>query len=100
MKNTMDVILHKLLEWLPILAIVGTALSALARWVSNLKKQIVDAHSKISILNNRLNEIESRQGRFEDKIDQSLLEVNRRIDDCKNSILDNIQIVLRAITKT
>ena len=96
----MEGILHRLVEWMPILAVTGAAIGRLWIWITHLKTDVKDAHDKIHIIHTRLAEIEARQIRFEDKIDIALLEINRRIDDCKKSVLENIQIVLQAVTKT
>lgn len=97
--HSMDAMLNKLLEWLPLLVIIGGALSAFAKWIVSLKKKIDDAQAQIKIMRKQVADIESRQLRFEDKIDIALLEVNRRIDDCKTSILDNLKVVLQAVSK-
>lgn len=95
----MESMLNRLLEWMPILVIIGGALAGLARWILKLKSDIRDAHVKLHSVTERVNDIEARQLRFEDKIDLALTEVHRRIDDCKNSILENIKIVLQAVSK-
>lgn len=78
----------KILEYMPFLALLG----GLGRWIFQLKTQVESAHR-------RLDDLEDRQTRFEDKIDAALLEINRRIDDCKDSILKSVNTVLQAVSK-
>lgn len=98
--NGMDAILNRLLEWMPVLAVIGTAIITFGKWIFNLQRKVESAQADVEDLQNRLELMEARQEKFENKIDQTLLEVNRRIDDCKNSILENLKVVLKAVSHT
>lgn len=81
-------ILSKAVEWLSILGIfIG-----LAKWIFQLKADVNDAHKRIEIL-------ESRHNRVEDKIDSNMQEINRRIDDCKNVILASVNNLMQVLNK-
>lgn len=82
-------LLSHILELMPILAVIG----GMIRWIFQLKDEVKNAHA-------RLDGMEDRQNRFEDKNDHNMVEINRRIDDCKDSILKSINAIYNAINKT
>ena len=81
-------LLTRILDWLPILALIG----GMMKWIFQLKDEIKHAHT-------RLNNMEERQKRFEDKNDHNMSEINRRIDDCRDAILKSVNAVYQAINK-
>lgn len=79
---------NKIVTWIPILG----ALYGLFRWIFSLKQDIKDAHD-------RIDELEKRHEKLEDRIDVNMKAIHERIDDCKDSILKSLQSVLQAISK-
>lgn len=79
---------NKIITWLPILG----ALYGMLRWIFALKQDIKNAHD-------RIDELEERHEKLEDRIDANMKAIHARIDDCKNSILATLQSVLQAISK-
>lgn len=81
-------IVNKIATWVPI----GAALAGIGRWIFQLKGDIREAHD-------RIDELEARHIRMEDKIDFNMKEINRRIDDCKNSVLASVNAIFQVLSK-
>jgi hypothetical protein len=95
----LEIIMQKAIELMPLFVSFG----AIATWVFKMKENIRILKITVKDLNERINTIEKRHGRFEDKLEEYMKDTTQRIDNCRESILssvnNNMHILLKALTK-
>jgi predicted RNase H-like nuclease (RuvC/YqgF family) len=90
-----NAMINRLIDLLPILAILG----GFTKWILNLKTEVRDNKKDIKNLQEQIKDMDSKHLRLDERLEKHLTDMNHRIDNCKNAILENLKLVLNALNK-